>query len=185
MCCASPSPPPGKGAFKNISSRSTVKKQTDIIRMFIAFWNYNTRPWWLIFLDRQKLLVNYTMATPTIKSQLTEDDVIETTQKGEQRSNFKFSLHFGRMNMQQWFCSRAYSKASQNNCRTTATNCMPDNTTTSQRLPHNTDTCQCQLYSPGQLNALLCKEIRADDLTPSFSHCSHLIHLQFIKRRCR
>jgi len=58
-------------------------------------------------LDRQKLLVNYTMATPTIKSQLTEGDVIETTQKGEQRCNFTLSLHFGRMNMQQWFCRTA------------------------------------------------------------------------------
>jgi hypothetical protein len=41
------------------------------------------------------------MTTPTIKSQLREGDVIETMQKGEQRSNFTFSLHYGRMNMQQ------------------------------------------------------------------------------------
>jgi hypothetical protein len=73
-------------------------------------------------------------------------------QKGEQRSNFTFSLHYGRMNMQQWFCRRAWSKASQNNCRTTAALCMPENTTVSQRLQLNTNTYQCQLYSPGQLS---------------------------------
>jgi hypothetical protein len=65
----------------------------------MAFSNYNIQLQQLTFLARRKLHRNSTIGTPTIRSQLTGADAIETTQKGEQRINFKFWLQFGTLNM--------------------------------------------------------------------------------------